>query len=95
METPWLFIALGDAGVVLGIVLVALGMRFRRKFLWISGAALSILGAATVLLCPVCAECGGKTTQGSPWEGVCCVQSWRSAKNILWWELITEPGKWK
>ncbi|MFA6039174.1 MAG: hypothetical protein WCV62_00405 [Candidatus Peribacteraceae bacterium] len=97
MHTPWAFIVAGESAIALAIIAAALSLRFRfhRKIIITLCAMLFIAGAATVLRCPLCVDCGGKTSQGSPWSGICCVQSWRSAKNILWWDLITEPGEWK
>jgi len=95
METPWLWIVAGDVILLAGIILGAVGVNRKKKILWILGIVLFLAGAVNVLWCPVCIGCGGKTTQGADWHGICCVRSWRSTKQILWWELITEPGKWK
>ncbi len=95
METPSLLIFTGGAGILLGIILGLVGLRFHKKLLIGGGAALFLLAAALVLWCPVCVTCGGKTTQGMEWGGVCCVRSWRSTRQILWWELVTQPGEWK
>lgn len=95
MGTPWLFIVAGDVAFLVGIILVFVGVYRRKKILWILGIVLFLAGAVDVLWCPVCISCGGKITQGTGWSGICCVQSWRSTRQILWWELITEPSQWK